>query len=131
MKYKKFARGGFLKMVDKTIGKITELRVKKFKIAVYLSNHAEKRLRKRISTKNDIEREVDEYVIASNILALGRRIESLCEGNEDVAIIDKDMNVTVVAEFIKLSDTEGEARIITIIDKTDIYVKEGTTIINL
>lgn len=77
------------------------------------------------------EKEIDEYVIASNILALGKRILLHCENNDDVAIIDNDMNISVIAEFIKNSDSEGQVRIITILDKTQIYVKEGTTIVIL
>jgi len=118
-------------MTEQNIGKITEFVIRKFKVSVYLSNHAEKRLRKRIRTNDTFEKEIDEYVVASNILALGKKVINHCENNDDVAIIDNDMNISVIAEFIKLSDDEGEVRIITVLDKTQIYVKEGTTIVVL
>jgi hypothetical protein len=115
-------------MTKQNIGLITEFLIKGYKIKVHISNHGEKRLRKRIKKSSNIKADIDEYVVASNILALGKRVIPHCKNNDDVAIIDEDNNITVIAEFIEVSDSEGKVNIITILDKTNIYVKDTTTI---
>jgi len=115
-------------MTRQSIGLITEFLIKGYRVKVYISNHGEKRLRKRIKNNEQFKGNVDEYVVASNILALGKRVIPHCKNNDDVAIIDEDNNISVIAEFVELSDNEGRVNIITILDKTNIYVKDTTTI---
>lgn len=70
------------------------------------------------------ERNVDAHVVAGSVLALGpARIDSLQAENEEAMIIDKENNVAVVVGF-----SPEEIVIITVINKSNVFVKENTTI---
>lgn len=67
---------------------------------------------------------IDEYVVSGTILSLGHdRLVAYKKSDRDIAVVDKVKKVAVVATFIK-----NTIKIITVIDKDDIYVKDGTTI---
>ena len=73
------------------------------------------------------QRGIDEYVVSGTILSLGHdRLLAYKKSGRDIAIIDKVKKVAVIATFNK-----NTIKIITVIDKEDIWVKDGTTIENI
>lgn len=73
------------------------------------------------------ERNIDRYVVAGSVVALGpERITKLQEDNDEAMIIDKDNNVAVVVGFGRNSIT-----VITVINKSNVFVKSGTQIYNI
>ena len=73
------------------------------------------------------QRNVNAYVVASSVLALGPdRIDALQAQNEEAMIIDKTNNVSVVVGMSPNSIT-----IITVINRANVYVKENTAIYNI
>ena len=73
------------------------------------------------------QRNVDAYVVASSVLALGPdRIDALQAQSEEAMIIDKTNNVSVVVGMNPNSIT-----IITVINRANVYVKENTAIYNI
>lgn len=73
------------------------------------------------------EREVDPYVVTGNVLALGpERIGQLQINNDEAIIIDEVNDVSVVVGV-------GEQRItiITVIAKSNVFVKNNTKIYNI
>ena len=73
------------------------------------------------------QRGIDEYVVSGNVLSLGQaKLLEYKENGRDIAIIDKVKKVAVIATFKK-----NTIIIITVIDKKDIWVKDGTTIENI
>ena len=86
--------------------------------SVRISNHAQKRMQ---------ERNISEYVVAGNILTLGKkRLLQLQKAEEDFIIIDDITKTSIVAGFKRNTIT-----IITVIDKSNIFVKSETQIVNL
>ena len=93
-----------------------EINNKTYKITA--SHHAVERME---------QRNVDAYVVASSVLALGPdRIDALHAQNEEAMIIDKTNNVSVVVGMSPNSIT-----IITVINRANVYVKENTAIYNI
>lgn len=85
---------------------------------VVASHHAMERM---------AQRNVDKYVIAGNVLALGpERISELQRNNDEAIIIDEVNNVSVVVGFGKNNIT-----IITVIAKSNVFVKNNTQIYNV
>lgn len=73
------------------------------------------------------QRNVDKYVIAGNVLALGpERISELQRNNDEAIIIDEVNHVSVVVGFGKNNIT-----IITVIAKSNVFVKNNTQIYNV
>ena len=67
---------------------------------------------------------IDEYVVAGTILSLGHdRLLAYKKSDRDIAVIDKVKKIAVIATFRR-----NTIKVITIIDKDDIWVKDGTTI---
>lgn len=88
-------------------------------INIVASKHAMERME---------ERQVDEFVVAGNVLALGKkRIAELHENNDEAIIIDKDKNVSIVIGFGK----RNQITIITVIDRANVFVKKNTEICNI
>jgi len=73
------------------------------------------------------ERKYDMNVVCGDIIALGKeRLYRYADQGIDTAIIDEDNNLAVIITF------EGsQIRIRTIIDRSNIWVKEGTRIFKL
>jgi len=70
------------------------------------------------------ERQVDEYVVTGNVMALGKdRLKELQEQGDDAVIIDEVRDIAVVFGFNK-----NKVTIITVINKSNIWVKDGTQI---
>lgn len=73
------------------------------------------------------ERNVDKYVVAGNVIALGKeRIAELQQNNDEAIVIDEVANVSVVVGFSKNNIT-----IITVINKSNVFVKNNTQIYNV
>mgnify|MGYP001092671431 CR=1 FL=1 len=86
--------------------------------SIRISNHAQKRMQ---------ERNISSYVIAGNILSLGKnRLLQLQKSGEDFIIIDDITNTSIVAGF-----KNNRMFIITVIDKCNIFVKSETQVVNL
>ena len=86
--------------------------------SIRVSDHAQKRME---------ERNIFSYVIAGNILSLGKtRLLQLQKAREDFIIIDDITNTSIVAGF-----KNNRIFIITVIDKCNIFVKSETQIVNL
>lgn len=74
-----------------------------------------------------VERNVDAYVVAGSVLALGpARIDALQAEREEAMIIDKENNIAVVVGF-----SAEKIVIITVINKSNVFVKDNTTICNI
>lgn len=85
---------------------------------IIASNHAMERM---------TERNVDKYVVAGNVIALGpERIAELQKNNDEAIIIDEVNNVSVVVGFGK-----NHITIITVIAKANVFVKNNTQIYNV
>ena len=86
--------------------------------SIRVSTHAQKRMQ---------ERNISSYVIAGNILSLGKnRLLQLQKSGEDFIIIDDITNTSIVAGF-----KNNRMFIITVIDKCNIFVKSETQVVNL
>ena len=85
---------------------------------IILTNHATQRFH---------QRGLDKFQIIGSILALGEKtILHYQNSNKDLMVIDKINNFSIVASI-----NGNDIVIITLIDKSDIFIKEGTTAINL
>ena len=70
------------------------------------------------------QRNIDEYVVIGNVLALGEeRLLTLQENNEEAIIIDEKTDTAVVISF-----HGNRIHVVTTIDKSNVYVKSGTRI---
>lgn len=70
------------------------------------------------------EREIDEYVVSGNIMALGKdKITELQSNNDEAIIIDELKNVAIVIGF-----KGNRVYVITVINKSNVYVKDNTVI---
>ena len=73
------------------------------------------------------KRKVDEYVVSGTILALGKnRLLDLQENDEDAIIIDNDKGISIVISFYN-----NTIKVVTVIDKSRVWVKSNTTIVNI
>lgn len=94
---------------------------------VKINNFTHKITCTRHGIKRMTERGINLTIATNNIKALGeKRLAELKTKNAEIMIIDKDNDISIVAAFLKTS-----IRIITVIDKSQVYVKEGTLIVNL
>jgi len=83
-------------------------------------------------TYDHLERKYDMNVICGDIVALGKeRLYRYADQGDDVAIIDKDHNLTVIITFEGIETGANQIRIRTVIDKSDVWVKSGTRIFEL
>jgi len=103
-------------MKKKAKGKaIAELKINGKQYSVRATAHAMERME---------ERGVDEYVVAGNVMALGKdRLTELQEEQAEAIVIDDEKNVAVVIGF-----KGNRIMVITVIDKAKVFVKKGTVI---
>lgn len=86
--------------------------------SIRISNHAQKRME---------QRNISSYVIAGNILSLGKeRLIKLQKMGEDFIIIDDITKTSIVAGF-----KGNRIFIITVINKCNVFIKSETQVINL
>ncbi len=86
--------------------------------SIRTSIHAQERMQ---------ERNISAYVIAGNILALGKdRLLQLQKSADDFVIIDEVTKTSIVAGF-----KNNRIFIITVIDKSNVFVKSNTQVVNL
>ena len=92
-------------------------------VEVIMTSHAQKRHSERKIKLNG-------YGIAGNIMAMGTKI--LSRVNHDVCIIDPVNEVTIIVAI----DREGKsntltASVVTVIDKSDVFVKKHTDVVKI
>ena len=87
---------------------------------IKMTVHAYERMKERFE-------DLDEFEVAGDIIALGRnKLRNHIENKDDIAIIDKDKGLSIIVSFDERH--KNWIKIITLIDKSDIYIKEGTTL---
>jgi len=97
---------------------LATLKIKGQDYSIRATIHAQKRM---------VERRIDEYVVSGNILALGyERLMGYRNTDKEFAIVDKIKNVAIIAAMRR-----NTVIVITVIDKEDIWIKDGTAIFNL
>ena len=67
------------------------------------------------------EREIDQELVVAIILSLDEKLLEYNDTGEEVAIIDQEHNLAVIIEV-----REFKAVVITVIDRANIHVKDGT-----
>ncbi|AGB41955.1 hypothetical protein Halha_2061 [Halobacteroides halobius DSM 5150] len=67
------------------------------------------------------EREVDEELVAAIVLSLDHKLLEYNNTGEEVAIIDQEHNLAIIIEV-----REFKAVVITVINKANIHIKDGT-----
>lgn len=73
------------------------------------------------------QRNIDSYVVIGTVFSLGKqRLLEYIEAERDLAIINEEKKVAVIIAF-----KNCKIMVETVIDKADIYVKEGTSIYRL
>ena len=83
-------------------------------------------------TYNHLERKYDMNVVCGDIVALGKdRLYRYADQGDDVAIIDKDNDLTVIITFEGVETGANQIRVRTVIDKSNVWVKSGTRIFEL
>jgi hypothetical protein len=96
---------------------ITQIKVQNYKFSLRITAHAQQRVD---------ERNIDEYVLAGEVLALGKNLIKLYKTQDEAIIIDKIKNISVVVGFKK-----NTIKIITVIDKSNVFVKSNTEIFKI
>lgn len=87
---------------------------------IKMTSHAYLRMKKRFNN-------LDEFEVSGDIVGLGKkRLRKHIKREDDIAIIDKDKGLSIIVSFDE--SHKKWIKIITLIDKSDIYVKEGTTL---
>lgn len=92
-----------------------------YTVNTYMTRHALERYK---------ERNIDcnMYVLASNIMALGTKI--LKYDKQELIIIDKVSGFSLVVS-VNIKDTRIFADIVTVIDKSNVFVKSHTKIVKI
>lgn len=67
------------------------------------------------------ERSIDISLVTSIILNLGNKLLDYNDTGDEVAIVDQKNNLAVIIEV-----REGKAVVITVIDRANIHIKDGT-----
>ena len=99
----------------KTDKMIAQIKINKQDYSIRATMHSLQRMQ---------ERKIDEYVVAGNVLALGaERLLKLQLAEEEAIIIDKKTNTSIVIAFVK-----NTIKVVTVIDKSNVFVKDGTRI---
>lgn len=97
---------------------VTQFTIDNKTYSIRLTKHAEERLK---------QRNVDLYQTIGSILSLGeKRIQDYSGSNKDIFIMDKENGFSIVCNIELRTIT-----IVTVIDKVDCYIKEGTIAVNL
>ena len=94
---------------------IAQLKIEKKEYSVRATVHALERMK---------ERNIDEFVVSGNVLALGKaKLQELQKSQEEAIIIDKNTNSAVVIGFKK-----NTIKVITVINKSNVFVKDNTRV---
>ena len=102
-------------MKDKMIAQLT---INKKQYSIRATGHSIERM---------AERDIDEEIVVGNIMALGReKIIQLQNEEAEAIIIDENTNSSIVIGFKK-----NKIQVITVINKANVFVKEGTEVVNL
>jgi len=99
-------------MKDKLLAR---LEIKGRQYSVRATEHAMERMQ---------QRNIDEFVVSGNVLALGKeRLLEMQEAQEEAIIIDTLTDTAIVVGFVK-----NTLKVITVINKSSVYVKTNTRI---
>lgn len=94
---------------------IARIKINGFRYSLRATEHSLERME---------QRGISGYVIAGDVISLGKeRILELQKKQVDVALIDKKRGIAVIMQF-----KNNTLKILTVIDKANIYVKDGTEI---
>jgi len=94
---------------------IAQLKIENQDYSIRATIHAQERME---------ERNIDKHQAVSIILALGeKRITDLQKENEEAIIIDRERDAAIVIGF-----KGNKIQIITVIDKANVFIKEGTRV---
>lgn len=94
---------------------LTTFQIDKETYSVRTTSHSELRIN---------QRNIDSYIIISNILSLGKeRIKEYQNQDKDIMVIDESNNISFCFTFKK-----NTVKIITVLDKSDIWVKKNTLV---
>ena len=103
------------KLKDKCLSQIT---IEKQSYSIRATGHSIERMK---------QRNIDEYVVTGNILALGKeRLLKLQQTQEEAIIIDELTNTSIVIAFKK-----NTIKVVTVINKSNVFVKSNTMIVTL
>ena len=102
---------------------ITKISMDNKNIEIVISIHAEERLHDRMKKSN-----INEWNLVGNIVMLGTKLIEYAEEHEEFAIIDNNLNFSVICGAEKVDDKNVKITIITIINKANIWVKDATSI---
>jgi len=104
--------------------KIAEIRIEDKEYEVRMTEHSALRM---------IDRGIDKFVVTGSIIALGKRINQIEEnGYDEGIVIDKPHNVAVIFAIFKDKYTcKSIVKIITVINRANVFVKENTKIFNV
>ena len=70
------------------------------------------------------ERKVDEWVVSGDIIAFGKeKLLSLRAEEKEIALIDVKRDITIIMAFRK-----NTIFIITVIDRSEVYILDGTVV---
>jgi hypothetical protein len=67
------------------------------------------------------ERAIESNVVTGIILSLGEKLLDYNDSGDEIAIVDQENNLAVIIEV-----RECKAVIITVIDRANIHIKDGT-----
>ncbi|MGM0470817.1 MAG: DUF4258 domain-containing protein [Bacillota bacterium] len=67
------------------------------------------------------ERKIDNQLVVQIILSLGDKLLNYNDSGDEIAIVDQEHNLAVIIEV-----REDKAVVITVIDKANIHIKDGT-----
>ena len=74
-----------------------------------------------------MERNIDTETVVGSILTLGSKIiTELQASNEEAIVIDETNNIAIVVNFQK--NSPNTIRVVTVIAKANVYVRQGTRI---
>ena len=105
-------------MAKQTSKSIAQVKINCQTYSIRASIHAIERMQ---------QRNVDEYVVVGNVIALGpERLLEYQSKEADVMILDEAKKVAIVFAF-----NGNKVMIVTVIDKADCYAKRGTEVVKL
>jgi len=67
------------------------------------------------------ERDIDSELVNGIILSLGEKLLEYNDSGDEIAIVDQENNLAVIIEV-----RECKAVVITVIDRANIHIKDGT-----
>lgn len=102
--------------------KIATIKIKNREFHIFMSNHSIERM---------VTRGIDRYTVSGSILSLGERIFDISvTGYDEGIIIDSEKKVAIVFAVEKFLG-RTVVKVITVISKDKVFVKNNTKIFNI